>query len=237
MKTAIKAILIFTLCFFKLSAQHIYYRNVTPEILSQFNDSSGKIVFVNKDSAADYSHHFAYMLKFFPTMEYHRITVIFKPMERAASVKPTFRCFFQGPQKRHYKMYFSTKSNPTIDSVLLKNLTTNEQLGLIARELGYVQDLSTDGFFDLVAWHFKQIARRPRKKLERDNEIKTLELGCGYQMLALSKVEEEKLKIENWHNAHAYTRYVKHFKSEFMSPSAIQNFIQDLPVYVSHQYK
>lgn len=239
-KVLLSTIITCLLCYTPVMAQHIYYKHVDKEILNQFVDTANKVVFVkkySKDSVEDLSKHFTYMLRFFHDMEFEKITVVFKPSQRVARIKPTFKCLFQSPKKRKYKIIFSTRSNATLDSVLINTLHTNEQLGLIARQLGYIQDLSTDGFFDLVGWHFKQLARKPRKRLEHENELKVLELGCGYQMLALSRAEDQKLKIENWHNARAYTKYVKHYRNEFMSPAGILNFIKDMPVYVTHKYK
>jgi len=217
-------------------AQHIYYKKISIDSLKQFKDTSSRLVFVKKDSTLNFENHFNYILRFFPTMEYRKISVILKRGKRVARIKPTFMCYFLAPKNRHYKMYFSTDCKSTLDSVILKNLQLNSQLGLIARQMGYVWDLSTDGFFDILGWHFKQMARKSRKKLEHENELKVLENGCGYQMIALSKDEEEKLKIQNWTNPRAYTHYVRHYKNEFMSPGGILNFIKDMPVYVSHKY-
>ena len=218
-------------------AQHIYYKKINLDSVRQFKDSVSRLVYVKKDTTLNFENHFNYVLKFFPEMDYRKITVILKPGKRVARIKPTFMCFFLAPKKRHYKMYFSTKCKSTLDSVILNNLDLNSQLGLIARQMGYVQDLSTDGFFDLVGWHFRQKSRASRKRLEHENELKVLEQGLGYQMLALSIVEDEKLKIQNWTNARAYTKYVRHYKNEFMSPAGILNFIKDMPVYVSHKYR
>ena len=220
-------------------AQHIYYKRMIKDSLPLFHDSLKKISFVFKDSTykEDFSLHFNYVLRFFPTIEFDQIKVIFKPSKRVSHVKPSFWCFFQAPQNRKYKIIFSSKSNPTLDSVIMKNLSFNAQLGMIASEIGSVKDLSTDGFFELIGWHFKQIFRKSRKALEHENDIKVMEAGCGYLLLVLSEEEEEKLQITRWHNAHAYAHYFRHYKNHFMTPDGIRNFIRDMPVYVTHKYR
>jgi hypothetical protein len=149
-------------------------------------------------------------MRFFPSLEYEKIKIIFKKTKRVTHVKPSFLCFFQAPKNRTYKVIFSTKSNPTLDSVLLHNLSFNSQLGMIASEVGNLKELSTDGFFNLVGWHFRQLSRRSRKKTDHDNDMKVLEVGCGYLLLALSIEEAEKLQIDRWHDAHAYAHYFRH---------------------------
>lgn len=240
MNTKRTLIIAFTLLFiFQFRAQNIYYRVVPQDSLVLFNDTIRKVKFIFKDSLGkqDYSLHFKYVMRFFPSLEYNSIKVIFRKSKRVSRVKPSFWCFFQAPENRTYKMIFSTKSNPTLDSVLLKNLSFQSQLGMIASELGSVKDLSTDGFFDLIGWHFKQIARRARKKLDHDNDMKVLEAGCGYLLYALSAEEAEKLQIDRWHDAHAYAHYFRHYQNHFMSPEGIRGYIADMPIYVTHQFK
>lgn len=227
------------LFFFSGTAQHIYYKRMIRDSLALFNDTVHKVKFVYKDSSykEDLSLHFKYILRFFPSIEFRSIKVIFKPSKRVSRVKPSFWCFFQSPEKRNYKLIFSSKSNPTLDSVLIKNLSFNAQLGLIASEIGSVKDLSTDGFFELIGWHVRQWGRKSRKRVEHDNDLKVLEAGCGYLLLALSAEEEEKLQITRWHSAHAYAHYFRHYKNHFMTPDGIRNFIKDMPVYVTHKYR
>ena len=108
-----------------------------------FNDTVHKVKFQYKDSSykEDLSLHFKYVLRFFPSLEYNSIKVIFKPSKRVSRVKPSFWCYFQSPENRKYKMILSTKSNATLDSVIMKNLSFNAKLGMIASELGTVKEL------------------------------------------------------------------------------------------------
>lgn len=220
-----------------LSAQHLYYKYVKQEILIHFADTSHKINFVNADTTVDYTNHIKYILRYYPNLKYENIEVIFRKSQTIAKAKPTFKCLFLAPEKRRYKIYFSNSCKGALDSVKLSKLETNSQLGLIARQIGHLYEFSTNGFFDLLGWHFKQLSRNSKKKLEYDNELRVIEQGCGYQLLSLSKYETEKLVIENWKDANAYSKYVKRDKDKFMSPETIMNFISDMPVYVSHQYK
>lgn len=219
-------------------SQHLYYKFVSVENINQFADTSHKIKFVKKDtSSADYTNYIKYALKFYPKIEYGRIDVIVKPAKNPARVKPTFLCLFQPPQNRRYKIYLSSGTKSELDSVILKNLDVNSQMGVIARQISQVEDLSTSGFFDIVGWYFKQLSRKSKKKLAHETEQKALEAGFGYQMLSLSRDEDEKLQIEKWKNASAYEYYAKHYKNIYLTPDVIRNFISDLPIYVSQDFK
>jgi hypothetical protein len=230
-------VLVYALFYQSIKAQNIYNKNVTPEIIAQFADTSNKLIFKNKDSLIDFTNYFKYVLKFFPTIKYQSIEIIFQPSQHISKVKPAFKSSFQSPEKRKYKIYFSNSCKSTLDSAILKNLPDNSRIGLIALQLGQIEDLSTDGFFDILAWRFRQISKRAKKKLAYENELRLLELGLGYQQLSLSRDVEEKLKVEHWKDAKAYTKYVKSDKNKFISRVTIANFIRDLPVYASHQYK
>ncbi|MCE3229665.1 MAG: Protein of unknown function precursor [Bacteroidetes bacterium] len=217
-------------------AQHLYYRHIPADSLKTFKDTINKVTFKG-DTTSNFKHHFKYVLRFFPTMQYNKIEVTFKPSKRIAVAKPTFMCLFLSPEKRKYKINFSTKAPSALDSVTLKNLELDSQLGLIGRQVSHVEDLSTSGFFDVLFWYFKQISRKAKNKREYVVEQKVLEVGLGHQLLALSKTNEERLKIEKWKDTKAYGFYFRNYRKRFMDAETISNFINDLPVYASHQYR
>jgi hypothetical protein len=144
---------------------------------------------------------------------------------------------FQSPQKRNYRICLSSSALSALDSVTLEDLNVDSRVGLIGRELSKIEDLSTSGFFDMLSWYFKQLSKRGKNKVEKDAELKTLEVGLGYQLLELRKENDEKLVIENWKDPNAYAYYFKHHKKRYMDAETIQVFLYDLPVYATHNYK
>lgn len=230
-------ILVFCMIGVKSHGQQIYFKYVDQEKINQFADTSHKVKTIKKDSTADYSNHFKYALKFYPKIQYGQIDVVIKPSKNPAHTKPTFMCLFQPPQNRRYKVYLSSGTQSELDSVILKNLDANSQMGVVARQVAQIEDLSTSGFFDILGWYFKQISHRARKKIIHECELRALENGFGYQLLAISKDDEEKLQIEKWKNAKAYGYYAKEYKNVYMASDVIRNFINDLPIYVSQDFK
>lgn len=226
-------ICIYFLCF-SLNSQTIYYKTLPFEKLKEFSDTNSRLIF---SGDTNFRSHFNYVLRFFAKMQYSQITIVFKEQKNPAKLKPGFATMFQAPQNRKYKLVFSSNSVSALDSIILKHLDLNSQLGLIARQIGCIDDLSTGGFFDNLFWHFKQLSKRAKNKLTRDIELKVLEAGLGYQLLSLSKRQEDKLSIDKWNDAKAYAAYFKQNKKRYMDPETIRNFINDLPVYATHSYK
>ena len=230
-------LLLFLLFIFKINvAQHQYYKTVSADITAQFIDTTKRILFKVPDSTNTYAPIFNYVLRFYPTMLFKNVKIYFLPSQKITKIKPTFSSIFKAPQNRTYKLYFSTISNTTLDSVLLKNLSYNAKVGLVAREVSHVQDLSTTHFFGFIAWYFKHTSRKAINKAEYDAELKTLEAGLGYQLLNLANETNFKLRIEKWKSPVGYSNYVTKYGGRYMLPETISNFISDMPIYVSNQY-
>lgn len=218
-------------------SQNIYFKNVNDSILPRFKDTANKIIIVNVDSTLNLKNKFSYALSFFPKMEYQNIKIKFRESQKIAKIKPTFWSIFKAPKQRTFKIYYSNLTETTLDSVILKNLSLNAQIGLIALQLSRMEDFRTGGFFDFVGWYFKQLSGKSKNKINYDDEMSAIEVGLGYQLLWFSKENEEKLKIEKWTNVKGYSNYVRHNKSRSMSPEIISNFVNDQPIYNSKQYK
>lgn len=217
------------------SAQHIYYKNPDAQLVRQFRDSANRVS--NIDSNSVLKKQFDYILKFYPNMLVKNIVIEFNRSPDIVKTKPKFSSIFKLPEQRVYKILFSKQTKTTLDSVLLENLSFNSQLGMIANQVSLIEDMSTGGFFNFIGWYFKQFSRKGKNRLKRDAELKTLEVGLGYQLLSFNQECEEKLKIDNWLTVKGYSNYARHYRNLPMKPQKILNFMNDLPVYVSKIYK
>lgn len=217
-------------------AQHRYYKSPDSSVVRQFGDSLNRVS-APADSNRLLISKFNYLLGFYPTMLLKNIRVEFKNTITIASVKPEFSSILKAPQDRVYIITFSKSTQSTLDSVMLHKLSFNSQLGLIATQLSRVEEFSTGGLLDFTGWYIRRLFRKARNRMDADAELKTLEVGLGYQLLSLNKENEEKLKIDNWQNTRGYTSYVKYTRNRAMKPAMVSNFISDLPVYVTQQYK
>ena len=218
-------------------AQHRYYKNPDSTIVKQFKDSLNRTVLLAADSSGRLLSQFNYVLGFYPKMLVGSIEVEFRNSIAVAKVKPQFSSIFKAPKDRVYKITFSRSTESTLDSVLIHKLGYNAQLGLIAMQVSHIEDFSTGGLFNFLGWYIKRLSRRARNRMDADAELKTLEVGLGYQLLALNRENAEKLKIENWQNTRGYASYVKYTRNRAMKPDMVANFISDLPIYITQQYK
>jgi hypothetical protein len=216
------------------NAQNIYYKNPDPQLVKQFYDSAHRVV--NIDSNSLLKKQFDYILKFYPKMLVKNIEIKYNHSSSVVKTKPKFSSIFKLPAQRVYRIYFSKKTKTTLDSVLVENLSFNAQLGLIAMQVSVIEDMSTGGFFNFIGWYFKQLSSKAKRGLKTEAELKTLEVGLGFQLLALNKECDEKLEINNWLTTKGYANYTKHYRNQSMRPQKVINFMNDLPVYVSKQY-
>lgn len=218
-----------------LNAQYMYYKNPDQAIIMQFRDTANRVTGIDSNSVL--KKQFNYLFKFYPKMLVKTIRIEFNRKEDVVKVKPKFSSIFKMPSQRVYTIYFSKSTKSTLDSVLLENLSFNAQLGLLATQVSVIEDLSTGGFFNFIGWYFKHIGHSGMKRIRADAERRTLEVGLGYQLLALNKELEEKLKIDNWMDTKGYANYMHHYKNRNMKAQTILNFMVDMPVYRSHTYK
>lgn len=219
----------------KSHAQHMYYKNPDTQAIRPFKDSANRVF--NIDSASLLRKQFDYVLKFYPKMRVKYIMVKYTASDVAVKTKPKFASIFKMPAQRVYTITFSKKTKTTLDSVLFDNLSFNAQLGLIANQVSIIEDMSTGGFFNFISFYFKQLTKKGRNSIKTEAELETLEVGLGYQLLALNRESEEKLQISNWSTTKGYSNYFKNYRDQSMKPQKVLNFMSDLPVYVSHAYK
>jgi hypothetical protein len=220
-----------------VAAQHRYYKHPDSTIVRQFKDSLNRTVLLSADSGGALLSQFNYVLGFYPKMLVGKIEVEFKSSIAIAQVRPQFSSIFKAPKDRIYKITFSRSTQSTLDSVMIHKLSYNAQLGLIAMQVSHIEDFSTGGLFNFLGWYIKRLSRRARNRMDADAELRTLEVGLGYQLLALNQENAEKLKIDNWQNTRGYASYVKYTRNRAMKPDMISNFISDLPIYITQQYK
>ena len=220
-----------------LVAQHQYNKNPDSNLVRQFKDTLQRTVLVKGDSSDLLVSQFNYVLRFYPKMLVKNIRVDFTDAYRIVKTRPKFSSIFKAPADRIYKITFSNSTQSTLDSATIKNLSFNSQLGLIANQISIIEDLSTGGFFDFVGWYLKKMSHKARNRMDAEIELKTLEVGLGYQLLSLNKENEKKLQIDNWQNTKGFDSYAKYTRNRAMKPDKVANFISDLPIYVTQQYQ
>ncbi|MDI1356249.1 MAG: hypothetical protein PSX36_15135 [bacterium] len=235
-----KSLLIFAISLLlisQVSAQGLYYKNPGREIVGQLNDSAKRVVFRSTLKDTILVHQFNYVLKFYPHMLAKNIIVDFKRSSNVVRTRPYFFSIFKTPAQRVYHITFSNSTKSTLDSVVIGNLSFNSQLGLIGSQMGLIDDMSTGGFFNFLSFYFKSHSAKGKNQLHNAAEERTLDVGLGYQLLSYNEECINKLQIDNWMSTIGYANYIKYYRNRPMKPEKVQNFIGDLPVYITHSYR
>jgi len=229
-------LLLFFVSCASLCAQDIYLKNPSMDNLKQFSDTVHKFAVKGNDSVL-YRHSLNYLVKFFPNIELGRVKVTAGHSKKPFRVKPAFMSAWKSPEKRNYRIILSQRTHSLEDTVLPKYLNTASMLGFIARPFGQIHDLSTDGFFDMIAWRLKHWSKKAMIKYEKENEQKLTENGLGYVLLALRADEENRLNPDSYESNPKKAKKAKRILARHISSDKIKLLISELPVHVSHQYK
>lgn len=226
-------------CFhlFQGKAQSIHFKNPNPDFVKNFNDSANRIQVLNPDSGSLLEHQYAYLLRFYPRLLFKRIEIKFVKSRHPVKIQARFNSWFKAPELRQYRVLYSKNTGSTMDSVLLDNLNFNAQLGFAANQISTIEDLSTGGFFNFLYWYFRTWTKKGRKKIYRNSEYRSIEMGLGYQVIAFNSQFFEALEIDNWQSSKGYSTYTKHHRNLPMKTALIQNLMADLPVYMMNNYK
>lgn len=216
-------------------AQHLYYKQLKPQTILQFSDSSERLIAAPEDSLR--KHQLAYVLKFYPKLDCKNIIIRYRFSKHIVNTKPKFLSLFKDPRQRVYKITFSKTTASVMDSVSITNLSFDAQIGLIANQISIIEDLSTGGIFNYLKFSVRRMSPKGRNKTYHEAEERSLEIGLGYQLLAFNKEFTEKLKIENWQSTKGYSTYIKYYRNRTMPIPLVSNLLNDLPVYIQHQYQ
>ncbi len=221
-------------CFHK--AQKVYHKRLTDSILKQTPDSSQRVHFVGFDSVV-YRNHINYILQFYPTLKYRKITIKAVNASSPLAARPTFWSIFKRAEKRDYLILVSKKTETMIDSILLHKLSLNSQVGVLSHEMSHIYDFSTSHIFHFVFLVFNHASRKKMNAFEYSTDKLTIEQGLGYPLLSWSKEVLDKLKIENWKGVKGYESFKRSSEERYMKPETIQHFINDFPIYQQMSYR
>jgi hypothetical protein len=107
-----------------------------------------------------------------------------KKLNSTNATAPTFNSLLKKPQHRLYRVNILEKASEPMESALLKNCPLQCQVGVIAHELAHIKQFHEKGTFKLLTFLFSYLAKKPRKSIERNADILTIEHGFGTNLYA-----------------------------------------------------
>lgn len=133
-------------------------------------------------------------------------------------------------KQRKYLVVISTASTKEFDSILLKNLPYNGQIGVIGHELAH-----TVYYLDKSAWQITKIAldyarsTNYQKQFERATDLRTIKHGLGYQLRSMSEYIHHKIDQNK-----ALEKEIGMLKENYFSPKEIELQIKRIPKLYGH---
>lgn len=207
----------FLICLFalKTTAQIPIQKVITPDFIAiHFNDS----LFGNKKIDSSFIEQIHGALLFFPELEKTKITFRVKKTIVPLAARPRIWAVFQKPNNRKYLITISSKTIGKLESILLKNLSFNAQVGVLGHEISHVADFNSrkSGYF--IKLLFMQVSKKAMDIFENNTDKRTIEHGLGYQLLSWSTEVRQNLKIEEWGGA---DKNGVQERERYMSPKTI----------------
>lgn len=180
----------------------------------------------NKEIPDQYKRPILTALSHFPELKNVHIVFRLKKAYAPLVTKPNFAGVFK---RKDHRTYIITISNQTIDTLtrlLFKNLTFEEQVGVIGHELSHVVDFNSKNFPQTVANGFGHLSKKYIDRMEFNTDRICIIHGLGKYLEAYSMHVRETMHVHNWRgvdyinkgngNGH-YERY--------MNPETIEKYM------------
>jgi hypothetical protein len=184
-----------------------------------------------KNLPSGYEKQTLLALSFFPELKDVKINFKLKKQTSPLMVMPTLgSTIFRSPKKRTYIVFISTSSK--MDSVIIKNLPYDAQIGVLGHELSHVSFFIGQGRFGMFRVVLGNISRKYLDKIEFETDRSTIDHGLGWQLLSWSEYVREKLKMKKWKDIDEYI-YGKSRrpKGRYMNPETIKAVMDMNPLY------
>ena len=174
-------------------------------------------------------------LSYFPELKDVKINFRVKRKASPLMVRPTVgSTIFRSAKKRTYIIFISCHS-PKVDSILMKNLPLDAQIGVVGHELSHVSFFITQGRFGMFKVAAGNLSWKYLDKIEFETDRSTIQHGLGWQLLTWSEFVRVKLKIEKWRGADDYVQgKSKRPKARYMNPETIKAVMAGNPIYQSN---
>ena len=222
--------LLFFLFFNSIIAQNVVQTFHQDSILSQEIAKLKELFGINKNIPQDFETQTLLALSYFPELKDIKIKFRLKNRTTPLATRPTFFSLFQTAKKRTYLITISEKSNAQLDTIILKNLNLNAQIGVLGHELCHVSDYLNKGFGKMNRIGLDIIFSKKRiDSLEYATDLSCINHGLGYQLLDWSINVRENLKRKNWLGAVNLT--ADENSERYMNPQTIIKILQNHPLY------
>ncbi len=182
----------------------------------------------NKKIPPEYNNTIKLALIYYPELCSTKIKFKTKSQASPLSARPSLFSIFQKAKNRKYIICISTKTMQRFDSILLKNLTFNSQVGVIGHELSHIVFYNKQYGIYFIKLFFMHLNKKAIDKFEYNTDMRCIEHGLGYQLLLWSKEVRLKLNLTQWKGIN---KNDINGRERYMNPESIIKTIQQLKIY------
>ncbi len=161
---------------------------------------------------------------YYPELESVNIRFKEKKLKTTMAARPSLFSVFRMKKNRVYYIYINNdKKNP--NSLLLKELPSNAQVGVIGHEYAHILDYQSKSNLQLVGYGFKYVfSKKFKKKLENNIDEITISRGLGWQVYNFSSFV--------FNDSSVTSKYKAYKKKFYYTPSEIlKQMVENSEVY------
>jgi hypothetical protein len=178
----------------------------------------------NKEIPAEFERPILTALSYFPELKDTHIIFRIKKAYTPLTTKPNFTSVFKRRDHRTYIITISNKTADTLTRLLFRNLTFEEQVGVMGHELSHVVDFDTKNFPQEVAngiWH---ISKKYVDKMEFNTDRICIIHGLGKYLEAYSIHVRHTMHVHNWRGVD-FVNEKKETHERYMNPDTIEKYM------------
>lgn len=173
-------------------------------------------------------------LSYYPELKDTKIDFRTRKKNSPLMVRPTVgSAIFRSAKKRRYIVFISSHSSHA-DSILMKNLPLDAQIGVLGHELAHIAFFNKKGRWGMMKVALGNFSRSYLDRIEFETDRSAIEHGLGWQLLSWSEYVRIKLRLERWRGADEYIHgKASRPRARYMNPETIRTVIAESPVYHS----
>lgn len=137
----------------------------------------------NKSYPKKYEIAILLALSHYPELENTKITFQLNHGYIPLISRPKISSVVNGKRKRHYKIFISEENQFAYNSIMLKNIPFNAQIGIIGHELGHTVSYLDLKLTDFLTLGINYIFKKYRASFEKDTDRRAIMHGLGWQLL------------------------------------------------------
>ena len=203
-------------------AQNNIYKVFVKSEWLQYHDSLNFNFGSNKKFVKDFELQALIALSYYPELKNVPITFKYQDIRTTMEVRPEY---FSALKHSNRKYIVFIDTNTHNESVLLKDVSFNAQVGVIGHELAHIIDFENRSLKSLILLALRYTILNNHAKYERSIDQLTIDRGLGWQTLEFADFMQNKSK--------ASVKYKKFKLANYLSDIEIQVEIAKMKLYSS----